>query len=94
MDFASEDKITEIWNANVLQTNIDVCTVRSLDYNGEIKPDSSVSFGYRAEGSICTGEMFALRIMKDSMKTGNEGPFIFENNNFRVEFKIKNGYEK
>ena len=94
MDFVCKDTITDIWNAKVLQNNSSLCTVEALAYNGEIKPSESVSFGYRAEGSSCTGEVLSLRTVKDGNKTEIVGPSIFEYDTFRVEFQIKNEWEE
>ncbi len=46
----AEDTVTSLWNCEILQNDSDLCSIASVEYNGSIAPEVSVSIGYTTEG--------------------------------------------
>lgn len=63
-------KITNIWNAQVLRTQEEFCVIGNADWNQNIAPGETASFGFSAEktedGEIVFPEYFEL-VMKETV---------------------------
>ena len=52
IEFEFTNKITRIWNAEIVNHIGDRYVIRDAGWNGEVAPNGSISFGFIGEGSV------------------------------------------
>ena len=100
LDLCSDDTITNIWNANVINNENGECSVSAMSYNSNIAPDSSVSIGYQTEGSSYTVRDLNISISMAEAEEENQtesgtadtGTYVYEYENFSVEYIVQNSW--
>ncbi len=97
LSFRTSDKITNIWNCNILENDNNICSVNALSYNNEIKPNESVSIGYCAEGNkrtVTNLEFTSLQNNDDNENVEEQGTYRYEYSTYVVEYCIKDKWEE
>jgi len=97
LNFSISDKITDIWNCNILQNDNNLCSVKSLSYNNEIKPNEGATIGFCAEGNKCTiknVEIISRYNEENSDNYEEQGIYKYEYTTYDVEYCIKDKWEE
>ncbi|MCG8366249.1 MAG: glycoside hydrolase family 9 protein [Pseudanabaenales cyanobacterium] len=54
LEFEFPNKITQIWNAEIVSREGDRYVIRDVGWNSEVAPNGEISFGFIGEGSVST----------------------------------------
>ena len=54
LEFKFVNKITQIWNAEIVSRNGNTYVIRNAAYNGTVAPGQAISFGFLGEGTVST----------------------------------------